>query len=110
MSVAHESLDPSPYTFHNIDPAIAHLEQVLGAQGADSFFSRTYWRGRVLQALATVGLLPGQQLRLQKLLDFIDASYSTRAAILSAPPSDDRLRWDTHLLQLRRGDRSKRPS
>jgi hypothetical protein len=32
----------SPYTFRNIDPAIGHLEQVLGAEGADSLFSRTY--------------------------------------------------------------------
>ena len=64
----------SPYTFHTIDPAITHLEQVLGAEGADSLFSRTYWRGRVLQALATPGLLSNQQQRLQTLLETIDAS------------------------------------
>ena len=73
MAAAHDKLDPSPYTFHNIEPAIAHLEQALGARGADAFFSSTYWRGRVLQALATVGLLPSQQQRLKKLLDTIDA-------------------------------------
>ncbi|MBC8742914.1 hypothetical protein F6X40_41360 [Paraburkholderia sp. UCT31] len=63
----------SPYTFRNIDPAIGHLEQVLGAEGAESLFSRTYWRGRVLQALATQGLSPNQQQRLQRLLESIDA-------------------------------------
>jgi hypothetical protein len=63
----------SPYTFRNIDPAISHLEQVLGAEGADSLFSRTYWRGRVLQARATPGLLPNQQQRLQRLLESIDS-------------------------------------
>jgi hypothetical protein len=63
----------SPYTFCNIDPAIAHLEHVLGAEGADSLFSRTYWRGRVLQASATPGLLPNQQQRLQRLLESIDS-------------------------------------
>jgi hypothetical protein len=64
----------SPYTFRDIDPAIAHLEQVLGAEGADSLLSRTYWRGRVFQALATPGLLPNQQQRLQRLLKSIDSS------------------------------------
>ncbi|MGF6303023.1 hypothetical protein OKW43_005722 [Paraburkholderia sp. WC7.3g] len=67
------STGKSPYTFRDIDAAIAHLEQVLGAEGADSLFSRTYWRGRVLQALATPGLLPNQQQRLQRLLESIDA-------------------------------------
>ncbi|MBB5503276.1 hypothetical protein [Paraburkholderia sp. MM5384-R2] len=63
----------SAYTFRNIDPATDHLEQVLGAQGAESLFTRTYWRGRVLQALATQGLSPNQQQRLQRLLESIDA-------------------------------------
>ncbi|MGF6923119.1 hypothetical protein OKW41_009222 [Paraburkholderia sp. UCT70] len=63
----------SPYTFRNIAPAIGHLEQVLGAEGAQSLFTRTYWRGRVLQALATQGLTPNQQQRLQRLLESIDA-------------------------------------
>ncbi|MFM0498004.1 hypothetical protein PQQ88_33225 [Paraburkholderia caledonica] len=63
----------SPYTFRDIDPAIAHLEQVLGAEGADSLFSRTYLRGRVLQALGAPGLLPKQQQRLQRLLESIDS-------------------------------------
>jgi hypothetical protein len=76
MAAGRKKLKPSPYTFHNIDPAIAHLEQVLGAEGADSLFSRTYRRERVLQALSTAGLLLSQQQRLQKLLDTIDASHS----------------------------------
>ncbi|MFP3566631.1 hypothetical protein [Paraburkholderia sp. SIMBA_030] len=63
----------SPYTFRDIDPAIAHLERVLRAEGADSLFSRTYWRERVLQAGATPGLLPNQQQRLQRLLESIDS-------------------------------------
>ncbi|MBC8752293.1 hypothetical protein OKW43_005684 [Paraburkholderia sp. WC7.3g] len=63
----------SPYTFRNIAPAIGHLEQVLGAEGAQSLFTRTYWRRRVLQALATQGLSPNQQQRLQRLLESIDA-------------------------------------
>jgi hypothetical protein len=63
----------SPYTLRDIDPAIAHLEQVLGAEGAHALFSRIYWRGRVLQASATPGLLPNQQQRLQRLLENIDS-------------------------------------
>ncbi|WP_329959724.1 hypothetical protein [Paraburkholderia translucens] len=110
MPASHESRDPSPYTFHNIDPAIAHLEQALGAQGAESLFSRTYWRRRVLQALATTGLLPSQQQRLQKLLDAIDASHSNRAAISSSPPSDERHRSEAHQLQLRKEDPPESPS
>jgi hypothetical protein len=63
----------SPYTFRNIDAAIDHLEQVLGAAGAESLFTRTYWRGRLLEALATQGLSPRQEQRLQRLLKSIDA-------------------------------------
>ncbi|BCZ84601.1 hypothetical protein [Paraburkholderia terrae] len=62
----------SPYTFRDIDAAIAHLEAVLAADGANSLFSRTYWRKRVLQASATTGLAPKQQQRLHRLLERID--------------------------------------
>jgi len=59
----------SPYTPHTIDGAIAHLERVLDADGADSIFARTYWRSRVLQAHSTPGLIPPQRERLERLLD-----------------------------------------
>ena len=59
----------SPYTPQNLDIAIAHLERVLCAEGADSLFAQAYWRGRVLQAYATRGLMHTQQERLQRLLD-----------------------------------------
>jgi hypothetical protein len=59
----------SPYTPQNVDIAITHLERVLCAEGADSLFAQAYWRGRVLQAYATRGLMQTQQERLQRLLD-----------------------------------------
>jgi hypothetical protein len=59
----------SPYTHQNVDVAIAHLERVLSSEGADSLFAQAYWRGRVLQAYATRGLMRTQQERLQRLLD-----------------------------------------
>jgi hypothetical protein len=59
----------SPYTLQNVDIAIKHLERVLCTEGADSLFAQAYWRGRVLQAFATRGLMPAQQERLQRLLD-----------------------------------------
>jgi hypothetical protein len=58
-----------PYTPQNVDFAITHLEWVLGAEGVESLFAQTYWRGRVLQAHATPGLLQQQRERLQRLLD-----------------------------------------
>jgi hypothetical protein len=61
----------SPYTPQNVDAAITHLEHVLGSAGADSLFAQSYWRGRVLQAFATPGLMRTQQERLQRLLDRI---------------------------------------
>ncbi|OYD60604.1 UNVERIFIED_ORG: hypothetical protein BDU10_9991 [Burkholderia sp. CF145] len=64
--------NPSPYTFRDIDAAIAHLETVLDAEGVRSLFSRAYWRERVLQASATTGLAPKQQQRLHRLLKRID--------------------------------------
>ncbi|MFL9899692.1 hypothetical protein PQR75_40220 [Paraburkholderia fungorum] len=59
----------SPYTPQNLDTAITHLERALCAEGADSLFGQAYWRGRVLQAYATRGLMETQQERLQRLLD-----------------------------------------
>jgi hypothetical protein len=59
----------SPYTPQNVDVAITHLERVLCSEGADSLFAHAYWRGRVLQAYATRGLMRTQQERLQRLLD-----------------------------------------
>jgi hypothetical protein len=59
----------SPYTPQTLDIAITHLERVLCAEGADLLFAHTYWRGRVLQAYATRGLMRTQQERLQRLLD-----------------------------------------
>ncbi|MDB5783093.1 MAG: hypothetical protein JWQ50_3008 [Caballeronia mineralivorans] len=58
----------SPYTPQNVDIAIRHLERVLCAEGGDSLFAQAYWRGRVLQAYATRGLIRTQQERLQRLL------------------------------------------
>jgi hypothetical protein len=60
--------------FHRVghlDSAIEDLEQVLSLEGANSLFSQTYWRGRVVQALSTPGLAPCQHSRLQCLLDRI---------------------------------------
>jgi len=31
----------SPYTAHNVDAAIVHLERVLSAEGANSLFGQT---------------------------------------------------------------------
>lgn len=64
----------SPYTLKNVDAAITHLERVLGSEGADSLFAQTYWRGRVLQLVATPGLMRTQQERLQRLLERIAVS------------------------------------
>ena len=59
------------YSVRHLDSAIEHLEQVLSLEGANSLFSKTYWRGRVVQALSTPGLAPSQHSRLQRLLDRI---------------------------------------
>jgi uncharacterized protein involved in tolerance to divalent cations len=66
--------DASPYTPQNVDIAITHLERVLCAEGADSLFAQAYWRGRVLQAYATRGLMRTQQERLQRLLDRLESA------------------------------------
>ncbi|KAA0999954.1 hypothetical protein FVF58_40815 [Paraburkholderia panacisoli] len=39
------------------------------ADGADSLFSRTYWRARVQQVSATRGLTPQQRARLERLFE-----------------------------------------
>jgi hypothetical protein len=62
------------YNISHLDAAIAHLEQVLNLEGANALFSKTYWRGRVVEALATPSLAPTQQARLQRLLDRIASS------------------------------------
>jgi hypothetical protein len=64
----------SPYTPQNVDVAITHLERVLCTEGADSLFAQAYWRGRVLQAYATRGLMRGQRERLQRLLDRLESA------------------------------------
>ncbi|TDG09800.1 hypothetical protein E1N52_04565 [Paraburkholderia guartelaensis] len=58
----------SPYTPHTAEAAIAHLERVLSAAGADSLFSQAYWRARIEQVSATKGLTPLQRARLVRLL------------------------------------------
>lgn len=59
----------SPYTNRSAEDAIAHLERILSADGADSLFNRTYWRGRVQQLISTPGLTPQQRVRLERLLE-----------------------------------------
>jgi hypothetical protein len=59
----------SPYTPQTAEGALAHLERILLGDGADSVFSRTYWRGRVQQVSATRGLTPQQRARLGRLLE-----------------------------------------
>lgn len=63
-----------PYTVNQLDSAIAHLEQVLNLDGANSLFSKTYWRARVEQAMSTPGVMPSQHARLQRLIDRIETS------------------------------------
>src|SRR5438094_7761672 len=68
----------SPYTAHNVDAAIVHLERVLSAEGANSLFGQTYWRRRVQQVSATRGLQRDQRIRLERLLKLL-ADTSGRA-------------------------------
>ncbi|GAB5095862.1 hypothetical protein P9250_05290 [Caballeronia sp. LP006] len=68
------SADAAVYNIGHLDSAIEHLEQVLNLEGANSLFSKTYWRNRVVQALSTPGLAPSQHTRLQRLLDRIAQS------------------------------------
>jgi hypothetical protein len=59
----------NPYTPQTAEDAISHLERILSADGADSLFSRTYWRARVQQVSATRGLTAQQRARLERLLE-----------------------------------------
>ncbi|TCF97733.1 hypothetical protein BZM26_29610 [Paraburkholderia strydomiana] len=59
----------SPYTPQTAEGALAHLERILSGGGANSVFSRTYWRGRIQQVSATRGLTPQQRARLGRLLE-----------------------------------------
>ncbi|KNH09205.1 hypothetical protein BRCH_01372c [Candidatus Burkholderia brachyanthoides] len=63
-----DPIDPSPYATHNVDAAIAHLERVLSAEGANSLFGQTHWRTRVRQVGATRGLHRDQRMRLDRLM------------------------------------------
>jgi hypothetical protein len=74
LTMNNLSATARPYNVSHLDSAILHLEQVLNLEGANSLFSKTYWRGRVEQALDTPGLAPCQQNRLERLLDRIAQS------------------------------------
>ena len=69
----HESSNASPYTPQTLDLAITHLEQIMRSENAVSIFPPSYWRGRVLEAFATAGLVQRQQQRLSRLLDRLPA-------------------------------------
>jgi hypothetical protein len=75
----------SPYTLQNVDAAIAHLEQVLWAEDADSIIVQAYWRGRALQAYATPGLAPTQRERLQRLLKHLPTGSKASSAGSASP-------------------------
>ncbi|MEM5314633.1 hypothetical protein [Paraburkholderia sp. JHI869] len=59
----------SPYTVHNLDTAIAHLESAIGADKAMAIFGASYWHSRVLELRSTPGIMHIQERRLQCLLD-----------------------------------------
>lgn len=80
-----DAASASPYTLENVDAAIAQIEQVLCAEGADSLFVQAYWRGRALQACATPGLAPTQRERLQRLLDHVPTGSKISNACSSSP-------------------------
>ena len=63
----------SPYTVHNLDAAIAHLEIAMAVDDTMSIFSRRYWRGRVMEIRSTPGILQVQRLRIEHLLDRFEA-------------------------------------
>jgi transcriptional regulator GlxA family with amidase domain len=80
----------SPYTPQSVDVAITHLERVLCTEGADSLFAQAYWRGRLLQAFATKGLMRGQRERLQRLLDQLESApkeFNSRTQLAENAPS-----------------------
>ena len=59
----------SPYTIHNLDAAIAHLEKAIGADTAMAIFGVRYWHQRVHELRSTPGILRDQERRLLCLLD-----------------------------------------
>lgn len=59
----------SPYTVHNLDNAIAHLEFAMNADKSMAIFGSHYWQGRVLELRCTPGIMHAQERRLQSLLD-----------------------------------------
>ena len=59
----------SPYTVHNLDSAIAHLEIAINADKSMAIFGSHYWQGRVLELRCTPGIMHAQERRLQSLLD-----------------------------------------
>ncbi|PVX61030.1 hypothetical protein [Paraburkholderia unamae] len=59
----------SPYTIHNLDTAIAHLEVAMNADQSMELFGENYWHSRVLELRSTPGILHAQDRRLQCLLD-----------------------------------------
>jgi hypothetical protein len=60
---------PSPYTVHNLDTAITHLEAAMSADQAMAIFGPRYWHGRLLELRSTPGILDVQERRLRGLLD-----------------------------------------
>lgn len=64
----------SPYTVHNLDTAITHLESAIGADKAMEIFGASYWHARVLELRSTPGIVYVQERRLQCLLDRFAAS------------------------------------
>jgi hypothetical protein len=58
----------SPYTVHNLDTAITHLEIAMGADKAMAIFGSSYWHERVRELRSTPGILDVQERRLQCLL------------------------------------------
>ncbi|CAD6555576.1 hypothetical protein LMG27952_05852 [Paraburkholderia hiiakae] len=64
----------SPYTVHNLDTAIAHLESAISADKTMEIFGASYWHARVLELRSTPGILHIQERRLQCLLDRFAAS------------------------------------
>ena len=59
----------SPYTVHNLDNAIAHLESAINADKSMEIFGSHYWQGRVHELRCTPGIMHAQERRLQSLLD-----------------------------------------
>ncbi|WP_322044177.1 hypothetical protein [Paraburkholderia sp. J67] len=64
----------SPYTVHNLDTAIAHLEIAMSADKAMAIFELSYWHGRVHEIRSTPGILHSQERRLQCLLDWFTSN------------------------------------